>query len=67
MISKCSRCSKPLDVTPPGNEGMTAGYYDARAWRSFTNPGEEYICDDCMQSDPRYLAVYPRSATQRQA
>lgn len=37
---------------------MTMGYYLAKGWLEFSNPGEEYICDDCMFKDPRYVAVY---------
>lgn len=53
----CSRCSKDTDSPLPGI-GMTAGYYVAKAWIQFANPGEVFICDNCMWTDPRYIAVY---------
>lgn len=53
----CSRCKKDTGMQLPG-EGMTAGYYQATGWPQFANPGEIFICDDCMWSDARYIAVY---------
>lgn len=37
---------------------MTVGYYDAKGWPQFANPGEVFICDACMWEDPRYIAIY---------
>jgi len=37
---------------------MTMGYYLATGWPDFSNPGEEYICDECMFKDARYIAIY---------
>lgn len=53
----CSRCGAKLPHFEPAAE-MTAGYYVAAAWCKFTNPGETYVCDRCMWSDQRYIAVY---------
>ena len=56
---KCSRCKEPIkDFEPPDADGMTAGYYLAAAWSKYANAGETHICDACMWSDPRYIAVY---------
>lgn len=54
---KCGRCHQAIkDFTPPTRNGMTAGYY--YGWTDFMNPGERYVCDDCMFKDPRYIKVY---------
>jgi hypothetical protein len=55
----CSRCKKKVDdhnVT----EGMTAGNYDVRegSWSQFADFWEEFVCDECMWRDPRYITVY---------
>jgi hypothetical protein len=60
MKLKCDRCKKVFEGFRWDN-GMTAGYYNCRddgPWKEFTNPGEEIVCDDCMQSDPRYQKIY---------
>jgi hypothetical protein len=56
----CCRCQKLVENEVHVMGGMTAGYYDVRgnAWEQFSNPGEDFICDACMWSDPRYIAVY---------
>lgn len=54
----CNRCQKPF----MGSNflGVTCGYYDTHCgeWAKFANPGEKVVCDGCMHSDPRYIAVY---------
>lgn len=60
----CSRCYKDLtDLIALSDEGMTIGYYRAKGWAEFCNPGEENICDDCMFKDPRYIAIYGERGT----
>lgn len=60
-VGVCSRCHKPIaDFAPPEQNGVTAGYYVAAAWRDYANPGEFHICDTCMWADPRYIATYSR-------
>jgi hypothetical protein len=55
----CSRCNKDTGSPLPNpSGGMTAGYYVAAGWKQFANREEVYICDACMWSDPRYIAVY---------
>lgn len=56
---RCSRCTKVIErFVPPDAGGMTAGYYVAAAWAKYTNPGEVYVCESCVWSDPRYIADY---------
>ena len=52
----CSRCGKQVEGYR--DEIATGGFYDAKAWDQFANEGETEICDDCMWTDPRYIAVY---------
>lgn len=54
----CDRCKKVAGTPPISGYDFTAGYYDARAWSKFTNPGEVHVCASCMWDDPRYIAVY---------
>lgn len=60
MIRKyiCDRCKQPFE----GEEyqGVTCGFYDvhAKPWSDFANKGEQIVCDSCMHTDPRYVAVY---------
>lgn len=57
----CSRCHLPISgFVAPESVGFTAGYYVATAWPSFADPGDTYICDACMWSDPRYIRIYGR-------
>ena len=59
MEETCSRCKQPIkNFSPPESGNFTAGYYVAQGWLEFSNPGEVYICDDCMWKDPRYISVY---------
>jgi hypothetical protein len=53
---ECSRCHASFHYNP--NEKMTAGFYTRSGWEQFFDPGEEYLCDDCMFMDPRYIKVY---------
>jgi hypothetical protein len=53
----CSRCNKDTG-SPLPDDGATAGYYVAAGWLKFANPDEKFICDSCMWSDPRYIAIY---------
>ena len=49
MKVKCVKCGKEMEEDDDGN--MTAGYY--KNW--FDQP---ITCDECMWSDPRYIAIY---------
>ncbi len=59
-LRHCSRCNKLVDEDGSDEpRGMTAGYYYVRfSWSEFANPGEVFICDECMWKDPRYIALY---------
>ena len=54
----CDRCGK--QIRGLRTEDMTAGFYDTsgHTWGQYANDGELVVCDDCMWSDPRYIAVY---------
>ena len=56
----CDRCKKSFYGYVSGQ--FTAGFY-ARSpmgggWEKLMFPEENIVCDICMQSDPRYLAIY---------
>jgi hypothetical protein len=59
---RCGRCHKVVDREPfPANDGMTAGYYDVQGdsrfeWGCYARPGEKYVCDPCLWSDPKFIA-----------
>ena len=55
----CDRCKRSIEGLRTGS--ATGGFYDIEAggwWAGFADPGEKNVCDDCMHSDPRYVAVY---------
>lgn len=57
------RCDRCLLVLEDAHKGMffTAGYYEVghgNCWSKYANENEHKICDDCMWSDPRYIADY---------
>lgn len=55
----CDRCHKPIRVeTERDGVTFTAGYYDHRGWGHMMDAREKYLCDNCMQSDPRYIRIY---------
>lgn len=56
---RCNRCHQLIDGFRSPTEGeCTAGYYLAAGWMKYCNPGEIIVCDRCMWSDQRYIAVY---------
>lgn len=60
IVVECDRCHK--EVIGLYSENGTAGYYNVEPgsiWAKYANPTEKRLCDQCMQSDPRYLADYP--------
>jgi hypothetical protein len=61
----CDRCDKIIEGirTPHFTGGFYEISYDlpnlkASSWRPYVNAGEHIVCDACMHSDPRYIAVY---------
>lgn len=63
----CDRCGKTVEGihtpadTEKGIPGGTGGYYNVAppsAWTLYADVDENIICDECMWSDPRYIAVY---------
>ena len=61
----CDRCHKPVHgmefPATPGKIGGTAGFYrtdDPDGWGQFSEPDEDILCDNCMQSDKRYQDEY---------
>lgn len=57
---RCARCNALVDREPfLAKDGMTAGYYDVQGnpsyeWGCYARPGEKYVCDPCMWSDPKF-------------
>lgn len=61
---RCDRCHKTVDGIEDGM--FTGGFYRRHGhdvvpgtWDELFTLNEEEVCDDCMQSDPRYLSMYP--------
>lgn len=64
IVPLCSRCFRDLDEEIRASRKFmglgTIGYYEVVSgyWSQFADPGEKYLCDACVWSDPRYIAVY---------
>lgn len=56
-LVECDRCTNWVEGFLPDDNGMSAGVYVG--WTKFMDFGEFIVCDECMQKDERYLAVYP--------
>ena len=60
----CDRCGKEvegtLDLCPSTGVVITGGYYLVAEgnWKEYQRDDEEYVCDDCMHSDPKYKQLY---------
>ncbi len=56
----CDRCHQIVPHAIKDCHGTTGGYYEVShgQWHQFANYGEQYLCDACMWTDPRYIAVY---------
>jgi hypothetical protein len=60
----CDRCGRviqgTIDKCPHTGAIITEGYYDVAGlnWHEFARWEEEFICDDCMHSDPKYKELY---------
>lgn len=58
----CDRCGKVINGGIDEHNGITitAGYYDVAKgyWSKFARWEEEFICDLCMHSDPKYVKSY---------
>ena len=56
----CDRCKQKFQGYMV--EGFTAGFYlrgpAPGNWDRWMSSEEKVVCDVCMQSDPRYIAVY---------
>ena len=57
---RCGRCHKIVEQEPFNPRGFTAGYYDVQGdpnveWGCYARPGEKYLCDSCMWSDPKFI------------
>lgn len=52
----CDRCHKAVEGFLADAGGMSAGVYVG--WKEMMQPGEHVICDRCMWTDSRYVAVY---------
>ena len=66
FLLTCDRCGKVVDagidqvVTSGEPVTVTSGYYIVSEgnWQQFQRWEEENVCDDCMHSDPKYIAIY---------
>lgn len=60
----CDRCGKKvegtMDLCPSTGVIVTGGYYLVAEgnWKEYQRDEEEYVCDDCMHSDPKYKKLY---------
>lgn len=61
----CDRCGKVIhggidEFVLDKTITVTAGYYDVREgfWSNFKRWEEEFVCDDCMHSCPKYRKIY---------
>jgi hypothetical protein len=57
----CDRCLKTIDgleSVDGSNITATGGYYKRAAWKKFMDDNESIVCDACMHTDSRYLAIY---------
>ena len=60
----CDRCGQvvegSIDRCPTTGVVITGGYYLVAEgnWKEFQRDDEEYVCDDCMHSDPAYKKLY---------
>ena len=57
---RCGRCHKIVEQEPFHTGGMTAGYYNVQGdpnveWGCYARPGEKYVCDSCLWSDPKFI------------
>ncbi len=60
----CDRCDREIKGTISlcAKTGViiTNGYYIVSEgnWKDFRRDDEEYICEECMHSDPKYKSLY---------
>ena len=60
----CDRCGKvvegTIDICPTTGVTITGGYYLVAEgnWQEYQRDDEEYICEECMHSDPNYKQLY---------
>lgn len=60
----CDRCGKVVEgtmsKTPKDGVIVTGGFYIVAegSWKEYQRDDEEYICDECMHTDPKYKKLY---------
>ncbi len=60
----CDRCLQEvegcIDQCKSTGAIITGGYYIVAEgnWKEYQRDDEEYVCDNCMHSDPKYIAIY---------
>jgi hypothetical protein len=55
----CDRCKELIKGQKTAT--FTSGFYlvgPGHGWNRYSFPGEEYLCDKCMWTDPRYVTDY---------
>jgi hypothetical protein len=61
FITLCDRCKE--QIRGERSKRFTSGFYlvgPEYYWHKYSLPGEEFLCDECMWSDPRYILDYGR-------
>ena len=54
----CDRCKETIISIK--TDGFTVGFYvRSGTWGKYMNDDEEFICDNCMWADERYMADFP--------
>jgi hypothetical protein len=51
----CGRCKKTIIGFI--DDGITEGFFDMTdpEWKAFANPGETFVCNECIEKDDRYI------------
>jgi hypothetical protein len=52
----CDRCKQIIEGIR--REDFTAGFYDMAKWEEYRRENEQYVCDSCMFTGPRYVERY---------
>jgi hypothetical protein len=56
---ECSRCHKIVEGLEEPGLGTSGFYRLTGFWKQFKRGEEEFLCDACMASDPKYKHLYP--------
>jgi hypothetical protein len=62
----CDRCKR--EIAGSESPAYTKGFYriyEGNRWSPFADTGEAVLCDACMKTDARYIAIYGCTPTMR--